>query len=158
MSKKIFSGAVVCVFLISCSPVLLEKEWVRGPLPSEESIMNTTMQLAEQTVTFDGLTYDRVYEACEQALIRLGYSFYIADKEAGRIRVQGIAKREFGSSQFAEATEFRHLLVTVKKTDDGIVVQSSLLIPTMIVPSPLFENKAKNEVDRFFRGLNKELK
>ncbi|MBM3293512.1 MAG: hypothetical protein FJY82_03200 [Candidatus Aminicenantes bacterium] len=148
------------VFLPACATGPRAKEWVPGAgAISDESIAQDWTPLGEQTYPVEGETYDRVWEACEQALINLGFRFEKADKEAGEIRVRGPYKSQISKEGIGvEDTEMSHLTVTVVKAEDNILVKAALPIVKAGTPNRDLVNKAKNEVDRFFARLKKELK
>lgn len=162
MKIKILFAVLICIFLCSCASAPREKEWVTGTHPGD----GTSTPIGEQTVTFDGLTYDRVYDACEQTLIRLGYSFHIADKSAGKIRVERIEKirvegtenpERYSQARVGGALEGNQLLVELTKADGGVAVKTCVLRSRLIRSTPLEANEAKSEVDRFFKRLKKAL-
>ena len=156
MFIKLLSFVLACVTLFSCASAPRPKEWVRGGLA--ESAIAERRAEGEQTFTFEGLTYDRVWEACERTLINLGYLFAVAEKREGVIRVQGTAKPAISTPTLGIPEETRHVLVLVKKTNGSVAVQASLLVPDDGKSRLADVPAAKNEVDRFFKSLKKRLK
>ena len=158
MKIKFFSFALACVALSSCATAPREKEWVRDS--PAENVIGTLKPEGEQTFTIEDVTYDRVWDACEQTLINLGYAFSVADKSAGKIRVRGTAKSEFSKEggMAQTPTETRHVSVLITKTDGGVAVRASLLVPDYGKPRHQDVVAAKTEVDRIFKNLKKELK
>jgi hypothetical protein len=155
MKIKILFGVFVCVFLTSCSTIPREKEWVTGIEPRD----GTNLPSGERTVLYDGLTYDRVYNACERTLVRLGYAFNIADKSSGKIRVTDKARPGLAQAGVAgNLAENSNLQVEITKTDKGVAVKACVLRSSLFKPRPLDVNEDKKEVERFFKRLNRELK
>ena len=158
MKTNIFLVAFVCVFLSSCASAPREKEWVRGS-PTGWAI-DGVKQEGVQTFTFEGLTYNRVWDACEQTLINLSYLFAFVDKSAGQIRVRGTAKSEFSKEggTALTPTETRDVLVFITKTDGGVAVRAGLVVVDYGKPRQKDVAAGKNEVDRIFKNLKKKLK
>jgi|GEM_PF-3019925 len=148
------------VFFAACAAGPQAKEWVPGAgAISDESIAQNWTPLGEQTYPVEGETYDRVWEACEQALINQGFRFEKADKEAGEIRVMGTYKSQLSKEGLSvEDTEMSRMTVSVVKAENNILVKAALLTVKAGTPSRDLVNKAKNEVARFLSRLKKELR
>jgi len=140
MKTRIFCGVLVCLFLSSCAS---KQVWLKGPLNNLMYVKQWTEPLGQQRDTIDGIAYDRVWDACEQTLIKLGYSFFVADKEAGEI----VVRRDETVS------------VSVVRNDEKISVLVGLLVSKTKnkLMSPLLQSD-KDVVDIIMARLQKELK
>lgn len=158
MKIRHFAFVLVCALLISCAKGPKAKEWVRLP-QSDEAVNKGTMLLGQQTYACEGETYDRVWEACERALINQGFLFEKADKVSGEIRVIGTSKSDLSKEGIsAELTEKSRLTVSVVRAEENILVKAGLLFAKNDKPIRYDVARAKNEVDRFLSRLKKELR
>ena len=124
MKIKILSLVLVCLIISFCT-ASHSKFRVSGMQLAEEYIRSNYKPIGQQTLTLEDSTYDRVWEACENTLIRLGYIFYLSDKNTGEIRVQGKALADIGDSKGETMwpTKRYTLSILISKTNELISVQ-----------------------------------
>ncbi len=155
MKTKLYVLVSVCIAIMACATGPGEKILRHEPY-SEEYIKANFKPFGQKTVTFDDLTYDQVWDACERTLIRLGSTFYMTDKATGEIRARAAVRTDRSDLQ---SKETRRLSILTLKTDKKISVQASILVPNQWKPIDTVEtNDMNNEIDRFMNALKKELK
>ena len=127
--------------------------WLKGPLNDLTYVKQWTEPLGQKRDTIDGIGYDRVWDACVQALIKLGYYFFVADKEAGEI----VVRRDVNESR--DITESCDVSVSVMRNDEKILVQVGILVSKTRDKrlEPLLQSD-KDVIDIIMARLNKELK
>jgi len=163
MKIKILSLALVCIILSFCTATPREKLWVSGPGPSAETLKRNNKPFGQQTLMVEDLTYDQVWEACENTLIGLGCEFYLSDKNVGEIIVKVPTKADisFGDSK-GETVRIREsytLSLLLSEVNEFISVQASALISNTWKPRGSPEmNQLENEIDKVMRAIKKKLK
>lgn len=160
MKTKHLSFVLVCLIFKFCASAPQEKIWVtNGSYRSAPEIPT------QQTLTITGVPYDRVWEACENSLIRLNFEFFTADKNSGEIRVKSAVKAElnFGDSSRRElqSTAESEFFIQLSRADGKISVTVFCTYSwdaSLKDTTELMRGREKSEVDRIIQAFKKNMR
>jgi hypothetical protein len=170
MRKKV--GILVFLFipLSFCASGPRSKIWT--PRSSGYGIKPEGRPIAQEILTFEDLSYDRLWETCEKVLVDFEYIFYTSDKEKGNILVRTVAvPSEMSSivtktdSTSDEREIYLYLIISQKDEKLTLACQAFLDLfysspdgPDGYYPGPQKKNIILNEMARFLKELKKKIK
>jgi hypothetical protein len=170
MRKKLEISAFLVLSLLSCTSGPRPKTW-GGPLYRGETPKG--LPVAQETLTFEDLSYDGLWDTCERVLIDFDYVFYTSDKEKGRIVVR-TASIPAGMSSVVTKTEMTSderdiilfFILTQEDVKMSLVCQAHLGMmqvspggePVSQVSGTRQKNIVLNEMARVLDRLKKKLK
>jgi len=146
--RILLSLPLACFLLEFCSAAPPAKIWV-----TDRSYHDTVGRITQQTFTVAEMTYDQVWNACDRALVRSGYEFYVSNKTSGEIRVRSIINAKF-AGRFEPSSEF---LIRVAK-DSGKISVTVCCTYSREGDRSAIEGQKESETDRVIGVIKKELK
>jgi hypothetical protein len=170
MRKKLGISVILILMLSFCTSGPRPKTW-GGPLYRDETPKG--LPVAREILTFEDLSYDRLWDTCERVLIDFDYVFYTSDKEKGHIVVR-TASIPAGMSSVVTKTEmtsderdiFLFFILTQEDAKVSLVCQAHLSMmqvspggePVSQVLGTRQKNIVLNEMARVLDRLKKKLK
>jgi hypothetical protein len=165
MRKKLGISAFLILMLSFCASGPRPKIWGEK---SYWNVMPKGLPIDKEILTFEDLSYDRLWETCEEVLIDFNYIFYTSDKEKGNIVVRTVTVPSEMSSVVAESdltSDERNicLYLIISQKDEKLTLTCQAFVsltagPAAYVPGTRQKNIILNEMARFLEALKKKLK